>query len=96
MLRHHSWKDDLWLHAKDVAGSHVLIKQQAGKHVPPSVKEKAASLAAFYSKRKTDTLCPVIITARKYVRKSKDMVAGQVIVEKEEVILVEPQGPAKL
>ena len=96
MLRHHSWKDDLWLHAKDVAGSHVLIKQQAGKAVPPAVKEKAASLAAFYSKRKTDSLCPVIITPRKYVRKSKDMVAGQVIVEKEEVILVEPQGPNSL
>lgn len=96
MLRNHSWKEDLWLHAKDVAGSHVLIKQQAGKNIPPAVVEKAASLAAFYSKRKTDTLCPVIVTPRKYVRKSKDMVAGQVIVEKEEVILVEPQGPDKL
>lgn len=97
MLRSHSWKEDLWLHAKDVAGSHVLIKQQAGKNIPPSVVEKAAALAAFYSKRKTDTLCPVIVTPRKYVRKSKDMVAGQVIVEKEEeVILVEPQGPEKI
>ena len=96
MLRNHSFKEDLWLHAKDVAGSHVLIKQQAGKNIPPTVVEKAASLAAFYSKRKTDTLCPVIVTPRKYVRKSKDMVAGQVIVEKEEVILVEPHGPDKL
>jgi len=96
MLRQHSWKEDLWLHAKDVPGSHVLIKHQAGKTVPPAVQEKAASLAAYYSKRKTDTLCPVIVTPRKYVRKSKDMVAGQVIVEKEDVILVEPQGPDKL
>lgn len=96
MLRQHSWKEDLWLHAKDVPGSHVLIKHQAGKTVPPAVQEKAASLAAYYSKRKTDSLCPVIVTPRKYVRKSKDMVAGQVIVEKEEVILVEPQAPNQL
>ena len=96
MLRSHSYKEDLWLHAKDVAGSHVIIKFQAGKNIPPTVIEKAAGLAAYYSKRKTDSLCPVIVTPRKYVRKSKDMLAGQVIVEKEEVILVEPVEPGQL
>lgn len=85
-------KDDLWLHAKDVRGSHVVVKQQPGKNFPKSVIEKAAQLAAFYSKRKTDSLCPVIFTPKKYVRKVKGAPEGSVRVEKEEVILVQPKG----
>ncbi|MBS1490173.1 MAG: DUF814 domain-containing protein [Bacteroidetes bacterium] len=88
----HSYKDDLWLHAKDVAGSHVLVKYQAGKFFPKEVIEYAASLAAFYSKRKNETLCPVAFTAKKFVRKRKGDPAGAVVVEREEVILVEPKA----
>jgi len=47
-------------------------------------------LAAYYSKRKNDTLCPVIVTPRKFVRKSKGMAPGQVIVDREEVVMVTP------
>lgn len=87
----HSYKEDLWLHAKDVAGSHVLIKYQSGKKFPKDVIEKAAQLAAYNSKRKTETLCPVIVTPKKFVRKRKGDPAGLVVVEREEVILVEPK-----
>jgi predicted ribosome quality control (RQC) complex YloA/Tae2 family protein len=87
---HHAFKDDLWLHAKDVAGSHVLIKHQAGKPFPKDVIERAAELAAFYSKRKKEHLCPVAVTPKKYVRKRKGDPAGAVVVEREEVILVTP------
>lgn len=91
LLRYHAHKDDLWLHAKDVSGSHVLLKQQTGQKFPADVKEKAASLAAWYSKRKNDTLCPVICTPRKWIRKPKGAAAGAVKVEKEEqVLLVQP------
>lgn len=83
-------KDDLWLHAKDVSGSHVVIKQIPGKNYPDYIIEKAAQLAAFYSKRKTDSLCPVAYTTKKYVRKKKGTPAGAMFVEKEKVILVEP------
>ncbi|MFW5759898.1 MAG: NFACT RNA binding domain-containing protein [Cyclobacteriaceae bacterium] len=83
-------KDDLWLHAKDVSGSHVIIKNKPGTNFPSLVIEKAAALAAYYSRRKNDTLCPVIYTPRKYIFKSKGMASGQVRVEKEEVILVPP------
>jgi len=85
-------KDDLWLHAKDVSGSHVVIKQIPGKSVPKYIIEKAAQLAAHYSKRKTDSLCPVLYTPKKYVRKKKGTPAGAVFVEKEKVILVEPNN----
>lgn len=87
----HSYKEDLWLHAKDVAGSHVLIKHQAGKNFPKDVIERAAQLAAYNSKRKTEALCPVIVTPKKFVRKRKGDPAGSVVVEKEDVILVEPR-----
>jgi predicted ribosome quality control (RQC) complex YloA/Tae2 family protein len=93
LLRYHSRKDDLWLHAKDVSGSHVIIRRQPGKTVPAPVKEKAAQLAAWYSKRKSDSLCPVICTARKWVRKLKGAPAGAVVVDKEEeVLLVVPRA----
>ena len=87
----HSHKDDLWLHAKDVAGSHVLIKYQSGKKFPKDVIERGAQLAAYFSKRKNESLCPVAVTPRKYVRKRKGDPSGAVIVEREEVILVEPK-----
>lgn len=82
-------KDDLWLHAKDVSGSHVIIKKKTGEF-PKFVIEYAASLAAYFSKRKTDSLCPVIYTPRKFVRKVKGAPAGSVVVEKEQVVLVQP------
>lgn len=87
-------KNDLWLHAKDVAGSHVVVKWKAGQNYPKPVIEQAASLAAHFSKRKTDNLCPVIVTPKKYVRKPKGADPGAVIVEREEVVMVEPGLPA--
>lgn len=87
---HHSHKDDIWMHAKDVAGSHVLIKHQSGKKVPQHTLEKAAALAAWYSKSKNESLCAVLYTPKKYVRKAKGYGPGKVRVEREEVILVKP------
>jgi predicted ribosome quality control (RQC) complex YloA/Tae2 family protein len=83
-------KDDIWLHARDTPGSHVIIKNKKGKTTPKPVLERAAQWAAFYSKAKNDSLCPVMVTERKYVRKIKNTPAGQVRVEKEKTILVEP------
>jgi len=87
---HHANKDDAWLHAKDVAGSHVIVRQQAGKSIPKNVIEFAASLAAFHSKRKNESLCPVTVTVAKYVRKRKGSPAGEVEVQREEVVMVAP------
>ncbi|MDQ3291047.1 MAG: NFACT RNA binding domain-containing protein, partial [Bacteroidota bacterium] len=88
-----TFKEDLWLHAKDVSGSHVVIKYQAGKTFPEPVIHKAAQLAAYYSKRKTDSLCPVLYTPKKFVRKPKGAAPGQVVVEREKVLLVKPENP---
>ena len=84
-------KEDLWLHAKDVSGSHVIIRHIPGRNFPAVVIERAAELAAWHSKRRNDSLCPVIVTPRKFVRKGKGMPAGAVSVEKESVVMVVPR-----
>lgn len=93
MLREFVHKDDLWLHARQVPGSHVVVRRKGMPPVPQQVIERAGSLAAYYSKLKTDSLCPVILTEVKYVRKVKGSAPGSVIVDKEKVILVVPKGP---
>lgn len=92
LTQRYTRKEDLWLHARDVTGSHVIIRHQAGKRFPNPVIERAAQLAAYYSKRRNDSLCPVIVTPKKFVRKTRDLQEGQVIVEKEEVVMVEPKA----
>jgi predicted ribosome quality control (RQC) complex YloA/Tae2 family protein len=90
LIQQHSYKEDLWMHARDAAGSHVLLKYQSGKPFPKHVIETAAGVAAYNSKRRTEGLVPVIVTPKKFVRKAKGLAPGQVIVDKEEVIIVEP------
>lgn len=86
----HCTKEDIWMHARNVAGSHVVIRLQAGKQIPKDVLEYAASLAARYSKSKHESLVPVIYVPRKFVRKRKGAPAGEVMVEREEVLFIEP------
>jgi len=83
-------KNDLWLHARDVTGAHVVIRHKAGQGIPRPVIERAASVAAFHSTRKNEKLCPVIVTEKKFVRKPKGAPKGAVKVEKEKVIMAEP------
>jgi predicted ribosome quality control (RQC) complex YloA/Tae2 family protein len=92
LTKKYTYKDDLWLHARDVAGSHVVVKYKAGKKFPNSVIERAAQIAAWYSKRRNETLCPVIVIPKKFVRKPKGLPEGEVILDKEEVVMVEPKG----
>jgi predicted ribosome quality control (RQC) complex YloA/Tae2 family protein len=89
-LLRQSHKDDIWMHARNVGGSHVIIRNHKKEGIPKSVIEFAASLAAYFSKSRNESLAEVIYTSRKYVRKFKGALPGQVKVDQEEVILVEP------
>ena len=93
LTQKYAHKDDLWLHAKDVTGSHVVIRHRSGQPVPESVVEHAAQLAGWYSRRQHDSLCPVTVTPKKFVRKPKGALPGQVVVERERVVLVKPGNP---
>jgi len=87
-------KEDVWLHARKVSGSHTLIRMGNDKGMPPKrVLLEAASYAAFNSKARGAEIVPVIITKKKYVRKPKGAPAGAVLVDKEEVEFVTPKKP---
>jgi predicted ribosome quality control (RQC) complex YloA/Tae2 family protein len=89
-----SHKEDIWMHARGVAGSHVVIPMSGDRSFPDKrIIEDVAKIAAFFSKAKGSSLVPVIFTKRKYVRKSKGMAPGAVFVDKEQVVLVQPGIP---
>jgi predicted ribosome quality control (RQC) complex YloA/Tae2 family protein len=89
-------KEDIWLHARGVGGSHVVIRMGNYKDYPPKeVILQAAGYAAFYSKAKGMKTAPVMYTKRKYVRKPKGAAPGAVILEREEVEMVPPINPKK-
>ncbi|MEM6646357.1 MAG: NFACT RNA binding domain-containing protein [Bacteroidota bacterium] len=91
---HYAQKYDLWMHARGVPGSHAVLRLPSRTAQPPTpILEEAASIAAYYSKLQGSHLVPVMITPRKYVRKPRGAAPGQVKVERERVLLVEPGLP---
>jgi predicted ribosome quality control (RQC) complex YloA/Tae2 family protein len=76
-----SHKNDIWMHAKDCAGSHVIVRAN-NKSIPDDVLKKAASHAALNSKAKTQSIATVMFTERKYVSKPKGAAPGEVKVNK--------------
>jgi predicted ribosome quality control (RQC) complex YloA/Tae2 family protein len=82
---------DLWLHARNVPGAHVVIKTQA-RDVPPEVLEEAASYAAFYSKMRNERKVDVMVAECRHVRKIKGGHPGQVRVFQERgTVLAQPR-----
>ncbi len=90
LLNYYSDKDDIWMHAKDVSGSHVILKTAGQKNPPLPILEAAAGLAAYYSKNRNQNLATVTYTLRKYVRKIKGADKGKVSVSNEKSLLVKP------
>lgn len=94
LLNYYSDKNDWWLHAKDVSGSHVIVRSQGKATLPENILEKAASLAAYYSKNRKQSLVTVTYTLRKFVRKIKGADKGKVTVSNERSVLVPPADPS--
>ena len=87
-------KNDFWLHAQNVGGSHVILRYP-GKQSPDHKSiEQAAAIAAYYSKAKTSAIVPVVCTQVKYVVKHKGQGPGKVTYTREKVIFAEPGIPA--
>jgi predicted ribosome quality control (RQC) complex YloA/Tae2 family protein len=83
---------DTWLHARGVPGAHVVIRA-AGRTPDRATIQAAAELAAYYSSAQGEQAAPVSLTTRKWVRRVPGGRPGQVIVEKEEVLLVPGRLP---
>jgi predicted ribosome quality control (RQC) complex YloA/Tae2 family protein len=69
---------DLWLHAADVPGSHVILRIEKGSSAQGQAVKEAALLAAHFSKARDEGVVPVRLTERKHIRKPPGANAGQV------------------
>ena len=81
--------EDIWMHTKNIPGSHVIIKTE-GKEVPDETIFEGAILAAFFSKSKMSTQVPVDYTKKKNVKKPNGSKPGMVIYETNSTIYVTP------
>ncbi|MEW9501363.1 Rqc2 family fibronectin-binding protein [Jeotgalibacillus marinus] len=80
-------RDDIWLHTKDIPGSHVVIKNQE-----PSEETilEAASIAAYFSKARASSSVPVDFTKVRHVKKPSGAKPGYVIYDNQETVYVTP------
>ncbi|HLU21959.1 MAG TPA: NFACT RNA binding domain-containing protein [Bacillaceae bacterium] len=80
-------RDEIWLHTKDIPGSHVVIRSKEPSE--QTIKE-AAILAAYYSKAKTSSSVPVDFTKIRYVKKPNGAKPGFVIYDNQQTVYVTP------
>jgi predicted ribosome quality control (RQC) complex YloA/Tae2 family protein len=81
---------DLWFHAADYPGSHVVIRNPQRKSIPHRAILEAAQLAAKFSQARTLPRAAVNYCERKYVTKMKGFAPGQVRLSSFKTVMVEP------
>lgn len=85
---------DLWLHVGDgTPGSHVVVKNPKKGDVPKSVVERAAALAAWYSKARSAKRVDVHYCLARDVSKPRGAPAGLVELARFDNIKVAPSNP---
>jgi len=83
---------DIWLHAADYPGSHVIVRLARRGDVPHRTLLEAAQLAAFYSQAKDEALVDVRYVQRKFVSKPRGAAPGLVRLHRFKTIAVRPAG----
>jgi predicted ribosome quality control (RQC) complex YloA/Tae2 family protein len=83
----HAGRDEIWLHTKDIPGSHVVIRSKTPDE--QTIKE-AAILAAYFSKARLSGSVPVDYTKVRYVKKPNGAKPGFVIYDNQQTIYVTP------
>lgn len=69
---------DWWFHAKEVPGSHVIVKSE-GRELTDKAFEEAAALAAYYSQASDSPKVTVDYTLKKHLKKPNGSAPGYVI-----------------
>ena len=81
--------DEMWLHAREMPGSHVII--QAEGDIPRRTLQQAAELAAWYSRGQRSSSVPVDYTRRRYVKKPSGAAPGKVIYTRQKTAYITPE-----
>jgi predicted ribosome quality control (RQC) complex YloA/Tae2 family protein len=83
--------DDLWVHAKDAAGAHVIVRK-TGPEIAPDTLALALQFAALHSRARHSSLVPVDYCERRYVRKPRGAKPGFVIYDHHKTAYVTPDA----
>ena len=86
----HASDYDLWFHAQEIPGSHVLLRLNAGDTPTDETIQIAANVAAYYSRARQSDQVPVIYTQPQHVYKPKGALPGMVLYKKETVVWAQP------
>lgn len=90
---HHSSPEDIWLHARQVQGAHVILRWDRTEENPPrrDLLEAALAAAVHSGARHSGTVA-VDWTRRKYVRKPRKAPPGAVLPDRVQTLFVEPDA----
>jgi hypothetical protein len=83
--------EDLWLHARDAPGAHVVLRDNEGRAGADDLRE-AAEVAAYFSEARGESLVDVHVTRRKHVKPAKGG-PGRVFVAHSDTLRVAPRDP---
>ena len=86
---------DIWFHAQQIAGSHVLLRLQPGSIPEQLDLQYAADWTAYHSQARASEQVPVIYTLPKHVYKPKGAKPGMVIYKHEQVLWGRPSRVSK-
>ena len=82
--------NDIWMHAQNMPGSHILIKLPPGEETPPdNILLRGAQLAAHYSQGRNSKKVEILYTKRKYLKKPPGAKPGYVTYTEEKTIVVD-------
>ncbi|AKG20808.1 Rqc2 family fibronectin-binding protein [Calothrix sp. 336/3] len=82
---------DLWFHAQEIPGSHVLLRLKPGSVADDTDLNFTANIAAYYSRARHSEQVPVVYTQPKHVYKPKGAKPGLAIYKQERILWGQPQ-----
>jgi len=82
---------DLWFHAQEIPGSHVLMRLEPGAVPDEADLQSAADLAAYYSRSRQSEQVPIVYTKPKHVYKPKGAKPGIALYKQERIVWGQPQ-----